>query len=77
MSTTKMINRPVYQALVANAEGCQSTEADGSRWSMVYLPNASIKGITAHQFAGALSFLESIGAYRKTGDKYFGEVKIK
>jgi hypothetical protein len=72
-----MVNRPVYQSLVANAEGCQWKEADGSTWSMVYLPNASVKGISARQFAGALAFLQSIGAYRSTGDTYFGEVKIK
>jgi hypothetical protein len=44
---------------------------------MVYLPNASVKGVSPLQFAGALSVLKQQGAYRATGDKYFGEIKIK
>jgi hypothetical protein len=71
-----MINRTVYESLKSNHEGCQSTDEDGSRWAMVYLPNASIKGISPLQFAGALSVLKQQGAYRPTGDKYFGEIKI-
>lgn len=72
-----MINRAVYESMMANYEGCQTTHEDGSVWSVIYLPNISVKGATPHQIAGALSVLESKGHYRSTSDKYFGEVRIK
>ena len=72
-----MINRTVWEALMAKREESQSTDQDGSRWSLVYLPNAQVKRVTPIQFAGALVALEQLGVYRPTGDKYFGEIKIK
>ena len=72
-----MINRTVYEALMANHEGCQSRGQDGSKWAMVYLPNAGVKRVTSSQFASALVALEQLGVYRPTSDKYFGEIKIK
>lgn len=72
-----MINRAVYESLMANYEGCQSTYQDGSVWAMVYLPNITVKGANKHQIAGALSVLEKQGHYKPTADKYFGEVRIK
>lgn len=73
-----MINRAVYEQLVANREGCESTREDGSIWQMVYLPNVSVKGATRHQIAGALAHLKDIGHYLPCGrDQYFGEVRVK
>ena len=48
--------------------------------NMVYLDNAydDVKStLTRHQFAGYLSALEKAGTYKKTSDKYFGELVFK
>lgn len=55
-------------------EGGWSGWGDG--WASIYLDNARPAGMTARQFAGHLSALESAGVYKSQGDDCFGLVKI-
>lgn len=61
----------ILASLRANAESL-TIEKDGTRWGCAYLPNVG----HGHSFAGKLSALEAAGFYRRTGDPYFGEVRM-
>jgi len=67
-------------ALRANCEGCTETRADGSQWAAVYLDNAKPAEWSRHKFAGVLSALQKVGAYRPNTDPdfadVFGDVKL-
>ena len=64
----------VLQALRDNIEGGTTTLSDGRVYHSVYLDNARPAGMSPRAFAGHLSALEKIGAYRSIGDDCFGDV---
>lgn len=53
-----------------------TTEANGDVWTSVYLDNVRPNNMSANQFAGYLSALQSAGLYRPLDGAYFGEVKL-
>ena len=65
----------VLAALIDNVEGDFHTSVPG-QWGSVYLDNAKPHGMTRHQFAGHLGYLETLGLYRSQGDGYFGAVRL-
>lgn len=57
--------------------GESTTEySNGDVWASVYLDNVRPDNMTANQFAGYLSALQSAGFYRPVDGVYFGEVKL-
>lgn len=65
------------ELMAALSSASESTCTEGpNTWGMVYLDNARPTGFSRHAFAGLLSSLERLGYYRKTGDRYFGEILL-
>lgn len=65
------------ELMAALSASSESTCTEGpNTWGMVYLDNTRPDGFSRHVFAGLLSSLERLGFYRKTGDRYFGEVLL-
>lgn len=57
--------------------GESTTEhSNGEVWASVYLDNARPNNMTANQFAGYLSALQTAGFYKPVDGYAFGEVKL-
>lgn len=65
----------VLHALRSNKEAVEII--GGAEWGIVYLDNAQLATVSAHQFAGYLSALKKEGLYLPySGDPCFGLVKL-